>query len=345
MKYLRFARRMEIWLLFVGVIFAFQLGIHTQTFLFPTDNHSLLNPGSEIEFYVGPSGRDWDGGQYGCVRNEGWRMHEGLDIRCLYRSKSNEPIDEVRATLAGKVGYVNRNAGLSNYGKYIVLEHIIEGLPTYSLYAHLKEIASGVTLNKPIQAGEPIGVMGRTANISPPIQKPQAHLHFEIGFMVSPYFIPWHKETFNGQRNDHGAFHGANLSGFDPSRIFLKQNEQAPQFSFLDFVRNQEALFRVRLRSDGLSLMQRYVRLVKRSKAAEKEGFAGFEIAFTYGGTPFELTPLAASELTGLGEVTLHEVNEALYEAQHCRKLVTKSSGTWVLTAAGRRLIDLITYR
>jgi hypothetical protein len=42
------------------------------------------------------------------------------------------------------VRHINRKAGASNYGRYIVLEHPAESPPVYTLYAHLAEVAPGV---------------------------------------------------------------------------------------------------------------------------------------------------------------------------------------------------------
>ena len=88
----------------------------------PTDNHALFETGAENSFYT-PTGpeRPWSSGAYGCVRNSGNRMHEGVDIQCLQRNPKGEPIDEVRAAALGQVVFSNRIAGASSYGKYVVL--------------------------------------------------------------------------------------------------------------------------------------------------------------------------------------------------------------------------------
>src|SRR6516165_4123234 len=111
-----------------------------QPFLLPTANHALFEKGGEEKFFVGTVGKDWLTGTFGCVRSEGWQMHEGLDIRCLQRDKHGEPTDPVLATADGTVVYINKRPSLSNYGNYIVLRHRVEGLEVDSLYAHLHEI-------------------------------------------------------------------------------------------------------------------------------------------------------------------------------------------------------------
>src|SRR5436190_6347709 len=95
------------------------------TFLLPTANHALYEPGQEEKFFVPTPGKTWSSGTFGCVRTEGWQIHEGLDIRCLQRDKHGEPVDPVMATADGTVVYINIHAPLSNYGIYIILRHQI----------------------------------------------------------------------------------------------------------------------------------------------------------------------------------------------------------------------------
>src|SRR5438105_1313092 len=93
-----------------------------QTFILPTPNRAIINDGGTSEKYlVGTTGKSWESGGYGCVRSDGFKMHEGLDIRCTQRDKRGEPIDPVVASAAGTVAYINTKPSLSNYGRYIVI--------------------------------------------------------------------------------------------------------------------------------------------------------------------------------------------------------------------------------
>ena len=131
----------------------------------PTANHALFEPGGEERFFVGTVGKTVDDRKtFGCVRSDGWQMHEGLDIRCLQRDKHGEPTDPVMATADGTVVYINSRPSLSNYGNYIVVRHQIEGMEIYSLYAHLHNAREGLRVGQPVKAGEVIALMGRTAN-------------------------------------------------------------------------------------------------------------------------------------------------------------------------------------
>src|SRR5439155_4387485 len=136
------------------------LAAHAESFQLPTANHALFEKGGEERFFVGTSGKPWTTGAFGCVRSEGWQMHEGLDIRCLNRDKHGEPTDPVMASADGTVAYINSKPSLSNYGNYLVLRHRVDGLEVYSLYGHLSEIQSGLKIGQSVKAGETIATMG-----------------------------------------------------------------------------------------------------------------------------------------------------------------------------------------
>src|ERR1044071_6041268 len=91
----------------------FSVILQGQTFVLPTPNDAILK-GDFTNYFVGTVGRDWTSGTFGCVRSDGFQMHEGLDIKCVQRDKKGEPLDPVYAAAAGKVAYLNPKAGLSN---------------------------------------------------------------------------------------------------------------------------------------------------------------------------------------------------------------------------------------
>ena len=315
-----------------------------QPFLLPTANHALFEKGGEERFFVGTVGKPWESGTFGCVRSDGWQMHEGLDIRCLQRDKHGEPADPVMATADGVVAYINKRPSLSNYGNYIVLRHRIQNIEIYSLYAHLREIRDGLKIGQPVKAGEPIAIMGRTANTREGISKDRAHVHFELNLLVNDQFASWHKKNVQGQRNDHGCWNGQNLLGLDPRLLLLAQKAQGEKFNLLEFVRNQTEMFRVLVRKTDFPWLKRYAALVRSNPRAEKEGIAGYEIAVNYNGVPFEFIPRAASELKAKGNYQLISVNEAEHQKNPCRRLVTKVGNRWELGGHGVELLDLLTY-
>jgi peptidoglycan LD-endopeptidase LytH len=309
-------------------------------FQFPTANHSLYEAGQELKFFA-PTAPDkpWTSGSFGCVRSDGWQMHEGLDIRSLQHDRHGEPTDPVMATADGAVVYASTKPALSNYGKYIVIRHIVEGLEIYSLYAHLSEIQSGIAAGKTVKAGQVIATMGRTSNTSEHIGKERAHVHFELNLFVNENFPSWYKKYFT-QHNDHGIWNGYNLNGLDPRDVLL--DERSGKFSLLDFVRGQTEMCRVLVRATRFPYLKRYAPLVLKNPRAEKEGVAGYEIALNYNGVAFALLPRAASEIKGAGKFQLLSVNEKEYRAHPCRKLVAQRGSHWQLTDKGQRELELL---
>jgi peptidoglycan LD-endopeptidase LytH len=313
-------------------------------FQFPTANHALYQTGSELIFFA-PTAPDkpWTSGSFGCVRDSATRMHEGLDIRHLQTDKRGEPTDPVMATADGTVVYFCKKPALSNYGNYLVVRHVIEGLEIYSLYAHLSEISPALKIGDAVKAGQVIGTMGRTSNAET-IAKDRAHVHFELNVLLNDKFAAWFKTSSPGERNDHGEWNGMNLNGLDPLQILMDEKPGAKKFSLLDFFRSQTELCRVLVRDTNFPYLKRYPQLVLKNPVADKEGVAGYEVVLNYNGVPFALMPRAASEIKGSAKFQLLSVNEAVQKANPCRKLVVQRGGRWQLADAGLRELELLTY-
>jgi murein DD-endopeptidase MepM/ murein hydrolase activator NlpD len=313
-------------------------------FQFPTANHFLYERGSELKFFA-PTAPDkpWTSGSFGCVRDNGWRLHEGLDILHLQTGKRGEPTDPVMATADGTVAYFSAKPSLSNYGNYIVIRHIVGGIEIYSLYAHLSAVQPGIIVGKSIKAGEIIGTMGRTSNAET-IAKDRAHVHFELNLLVNDNFAAWFKTASPGQRNDHGEFNGQNLNGLDVREILLREHGTNANFSLLNFLRSQTELCRVLVRATDFPYLKRYPMLVLKNPVAEKEGVAGYEIALNYNGLAFALMPRAASEIKSRAKFQLLSVNEAEERANPCRRLVVQRNGHWELANEGLRELGLLIY-
>ena len=239
-----------------------------QPFDFPTANHALYEKGGEDRFFAPVPGKTWVSGTFGCVRTDGHQMHEGLDIRCLQRDRHGEPTDPVMATADGTVAYVNNKPSLSNYGRYIVLQHVVEGMEVYSLYAHLSEARADLKPGKAVKRGEQIGVMGRTSNTRERIGKDRPHVHFELNLFYNERFDAWYRRHFPGERNDHGIWNGENLVGMDARLILLAERDEGPKFSLLSWVRGRTELCRVQVRKTDCSWLRRYPMLVKPNPSA-----------------------------------------------------------------------------
>ena len=328
----------------VVIIFAAAKLSAQSPFQFPTANHALYDAGSDLKF-IAPTtpDRSWTSGSFGCVRNDGWRMHEGLDIRSLQHDKHGEPTDPVMATADGVVWYINNKPGLSNYGRYLVIAHKIDGLEIYSLYAHLGTIQPGVIPGKKVKVGETIAIMGRTSSAET-ILKERAHVHFELNLFVNDRFAAWFKKNSPGERNDHGSANGQNLDGLDPREILVAEHNPVKKFNLLNYLRSQTELCRVLVRATDFPYLKRYAPLVLKNPVAEKAGVAGYEIALNYNGVAFALMPRAASEIKGTAKFQLLSVNAAEQKANPCRKLVVQRGSRWQLTDKGQRELEMLTY-
>lgn len=326
------------------LIFALGLAAQAQPFRLPTANTALFEKDGEEKFFVGTVGKTWVSGTFGCVRSEGWQIHEGLDIRCLQRDKHGEPSDAVMASADGTVAYINTRPSLSNYGNYLVLCHQVEGIEIYSLYAHLREIRRDLKIGQPVKAGETVATMGRTANTHQGISKDRAHVHFELNLLVNDRFSTWFKKACPGERNDHGEWNGQNLLGIDPRLVLLGEHDQGAKFSLLDFLQRQTDLCRVVVRKTDFPWVRRYRALVRPNPIAQKEGVAGYELALDFNGVAFELIPRAASEIKGKSKFQLLSVNEAEERKNPGRRLVVKKGARWELTSHGLNHLEMLTY-
>jgi murein DD-endopeptidase MepM/ murein hydrolase activator NlpD len=313
-------------------------------FRLPTANQALFEPGGEERFFVGTVGKPWTSGTFGCVRSDGWQIHEGLDIRCLQRDQRGEPTDPILATAEGTVAYINRKSSLSNYGIYLILRHVIQGLEIYSVYSHLREVRADLRPGVAVKAGEPVGVMGRTANTREGISRERAHLHFELNLLINERFAQWYKKTNPKQRNDHGDWNGQNLLGLDPRQVFLEQRRLGADFNLVQLIRSQRELCRVVVRDTDFPFLRRYPQLLRANPVAQRDGAAGYEIALNFNGVPIELIPRAESELKSRTRIQLLSVNATEKRLNPGRRLVTENARGWRLTTTGENLLDLLCY-
>jgi murein DD-endopeptidase MepM/ murein hydrolase activator NlpD len=208
----------------------------------------------------------------------------------------------------------------------------------------LREVRHDLKVGQVVKAGEPVAVMGRTANTRESITKDRAHVHFELNLLVNDRFAAWHKQADPGQRNDHGEWNGQNLLGIDPRLVLLGQQDQGAKFSLLSFLQNQTELCRVLVRKVDFPWVKRYTALIRPNPRAATEGIAGYEIALNFNGVAFELVPRAASEIKGKAKFQLVSVNEAEYHKNPARRLVAQKGKRWELTSHGLNQLELLTF-
>lgn len=332
----------------VSAAFLASTPLSAAVFDWPTENRALLE-GRPEEFYMyvdrnfeGVQSTPWEGGTYGFVRGPVRQgdavvyrtLHEGIDILPVRRNSSGVPLDEIRASAKGTVVHTSNLPGGSNYGRYVVIEHLIEGAPVYTLNAHLADIT--VQPGQKVAQGEKIGTLGFSGA---GIDKRRAHLHFEIAFLLSDSFDTWHHRHFAGSPNKHGRYNGFNLIGIDPAPVLLACAAD-PEFRLGNHIRSREPFFSVIFpNTPGFTLVERYPWLVPDGEPATP---AAWKVAFTAQGTPVKATAVAQAP----DRPQLADVRESLLPySLATRGLLTGSNGRPSLDATGRRFVELVSGR
>lgn len=314
---------------------------------FPTDNRALLE-GRPQDFFMyvernfeGEKTTPWQGGQFGYVRGpqrSGGKviythMHEGIDIAPMHRDAAGNPLDEVRAAASGKVVHTSKEAGGSNYGRYVVIEHRWDGSPIYTLYAHLSSIS--VEPGQMVRQGQPIGIMGFTGA---GIDRPRSHVHFEVCFRLSDNFDSWHQAVFPGNPNKHGNYNGLNLVGIDPARLLIDAQNN-PSLRFSEAIAANEAAFKISVRNTpNFTLIRNYPWLVAPGEIANPPAWT---VTFNRHGAPLKIeassTPITQPVATWMRDT-------GMPAAAATKGLVTGSSTAPKLTDSGMRFARLLTW-
>lgn len=313
----------------------------------PTDNDALFRGGGE-EFYQyierdykGQKSKPWEGGQYGFVRNPVEtpagiiysRFHEGIDIKPLRRDARGEPLDEVRAIAPGKVAYTNHTQGASNYGRYVVIEHIWGGAPYYSLYGHLRSIA--VEPGRRVGRSEVIGGLGYSGA---GLNQARAHLHLELNLMLSRNFEPWHSEFYKSEENRNGIYNGINLTGINIARLYLELRKR-PSLSIPEFLSEEEVFFRIGVRNSPHFYLPKLYPWIGGASGEDRP--PSWEVSFTRAGIPVKLQR-STREVAGPMLTFIKPSAVDCYDLT--RGLVTGRGENARLTDRGKRLARLLTY-
>jgi murein DD-endopeptidase MepM/ murein hydrolase activator NlpD len=313
-------------------------------FQFPTANRELLKPGGETNFFTRTNpARPPSSGAFGCVRNSRTRMHEGIDIAAQQRDANGESTDPVQASRAGKVVYINKNVAASNYGRYVVMTHELQGLPVYTLYAHLRSVREDLKVGGLLSAGEPLGVLGRSANTRDGISKARAHLHFEIGVQFNTRFNSWFKHWYKDGNNFHGPWNGVNLAGLDAAAIL--RSADAGKFDIKKHLSEQPILCRVEVFQAELDWAERYPELVADSGAMGSVPVLSWELSLNFNAIPVALKPIRERRNSAGAKYRLLEVDENVRAEHPCSGLVFKRGARWTFTSKGQRVMDLLIFR
>lgn len=272
----------------------FLLILSTSTILamdlsWPTENSSFFT-GASIQSLIQPAASGTtESGLFGYARNSGTKFHEGIDIKAKKRDRKGEATDKVLAAIDGRVVHISTIAGNSNYGRYIVILHENTQPQVYTLYAHLSSVDPGLKVGKQVYAGEIIATMGRSSSGSP-IPKDRAHLHFEMGLMLSEDFKKWYEVQKFGNPNKHAIWNGFNLTGFDPLD-FYTQWKNGKICSVNEYFKQLPTAFSLRILNNKVpNFIKRYPTLL--TKPIDQKNLKGWDIDFTWFALPFRWTPL-----------------------------------------------------
>jgi len=313
----------------------------------PTANDALLRAGADAEFFQPTVEGTVESGMFGCVRSQGHRFHKGIDIKCLQRDRRGEPTDPIHAVADGEVAFINTKPGLSNYGRYVVLQHRWDGVQVCTLYAHLSQVAFGLTAGQPVKKGQVMGTLGHSANTREGISRDRAHLHFEIDLLLSPNFHIWYPKH-DPQAPPFGNFNGRNLAGVDPA-AFLRAYAANPKLNFTEYVSRQPLAFTALVAARPLPWIELHPEQVQPDTGTP----VAYEIGLTAWGLPVAVWPRAASEvgepqrrLLQRGLPVVGRVNGAEVDRWTCDVLVKRNAhGTgWVLTRRGEEYFELLTF-
>ncbi len=297
--------------------------------VWPTPNPAWAE-GRPIEAYIQPTvSGEAISGCFGGVRSDGFQFHEGLDLKPVARDRRGEPADEVFAAMDGVVVHVNSRPGESNYGRYLVIEHTQMVPAVYTLYAHLARVLPGIAAGARVARGQAIAVMGHSAG-GYAIPKDRAHLHFEIGLMMTRDFQRWYERKRFGSPNEQGIWNGMNLMGFDPL-AFLDDWRSHRVDNFQEFLSRMKPEVRLRIATRKVpDFIERYPSLLTAPR--ETGPVAGWEICCDWTGLPFAWRALSPLEVAGMApnQVAIIAVDHNEVVGHRAKVLVRAHRGGYV---------------
>ena len=171
------------------------------------------------------------------------------------------------------------------------------------------------------------------------IPRSRAHLHFELGLMVTRDFQAWYDRQGYRSRNVHGNWNGMNLMGIDPLAFFNEWRAHRLETAS-DYFRGMESAVKVRIAARRMpDFVARYPALL--TKPLPMGLVPGWEISFHWTGLPFAWTPLTDREVAGLSldEPRIVDVNVPITWQQRSKSLAVSRRGAWIV---GRDLATVL---
>lgn len=303
----------------------------------PTPNPAFAK-GMGYSAFLQKTGPDkqFSSGAFGCVRNNGYKFHEGLDLYPVSRDKSGRAEDSIYAAMDGIVAHVNNVSGYSAYGKYVVLEHLNAKPTLYSLYGHLASIDPLIKKGAPISVAQKIGKMGNSASYRIPLSR--SHLHFEIGLRLTDNFQSWYHSKKFSSPNRHGNFSGFNLVGIDPLPFYSKYKAKSFKTP-LDYINSLASEAKVRVKTSKIpNFAIRYPSLCS-LYTSEKE-WNGWECIFGPYGLPLKLQQTnSCRDEDPLIQIISFDTS---HDQRRCRRLVEIKKGQMVPTEQLKIYLELL---
>jgi murein DD-endopeptidase MepM/ murein hydrolase activator NlpD len=306
----------------------------------PTPNNAYLE-GRPLEDFIQPTVSGLvESGLYGCVRDNGRRFHEGVDLFPIRRDARGEALDPIVVIADGVVAHVSTNPSLSGYGRYVVVEHPDLVPAVYTLYSHLASVTPGLAAGQVIRRGQEIGILGRSAG-GYTIPRERAHLHVEIGVRLSDDFDRWYRTKGFGNPNRHGNYNGMNLLGFDPLAFFdaFRENRIQQPGDFLAALPVAATVQVADRRTPDY--VRRYPSLMQGAEPIG--GVYGWEIDFDGSRIPLRMRPLGRSELRfPQDRFAVVRTDSAQISAWSCRSLVSRPARRGGPQQPGSDLADVL---
>ena len=285
---------------------------------------------------TGPD-KEFSSGAFGCVRNNGYKFHEGLDLYPVKRDPKGKAEDSIFAITDGIVTHINATAGYSAYGKYVVLEHKNLTPSLYSLYAHLDSISPKLAVGSKVSIAQVIGKMGNSSS-GYRIPLNRSHLHFEIGLRLTNKFQNWYNKKRFSSKNRHGNYSGFNLVGIDPIQFYSEYKKK----SFAtpgDFLRTLSPSVIVQVKTSKTpDFVTRYPSL---SVAKKSNNSNGWKVTFGPYGIPLLIEPV--TELISPKEKQIQVLSfNPESQKKPCRRLTKKMGNQYVPAEQLQTYLELI---
>ena len=311
-------------------------------FTYPTLQIRLEDADDSTVFMPTGSGRV-NSAAYGSTRTRKFgrrylaAFHEGVDIAPMERDSKGRARDAVFAVADGRVGYINRRAGNSSYGIYVVLLHEDRLGEFYTLYAHLASVPDALTAGNSVTNGTSIGQIGHTSTLGIPVQR--SHLHFEFGTMLNNRFDRWLRS--NKMTLTHGLMHGWNLAGLNPVELFSSM-KNGTHFVFESCILETPVAFRLIVKVDERP--DYYCRYPTLWTGEDPAGAIVLDVS--EGGVPLHGRGATAEEIALLGRKRAH-VLEAFPDVlgRNGKRLVVSKDSHWIPGSNASRWLDILLYR